>query len=250
MFSLGKRRNYSNNRNFSPGVGFSRYHHGRATGTRYLSLRRVRYHRRGPFRTGGFYGSSVRSPAEKKVIDTAQANYTLDTTADIVLINGVATGTDFTQRIGRKINCCSVQLRGAIHVTNDGAQSNLDSMMCRIMIVEDSQSNGSAPAITDILTATGDPTAFNNLNNRERFKVHYDKMFTIPPYNTNIATQNTNALPTINMYKKIWIPVIFEGTAASIGSIASGSLWLVTLSDNSGDQWRLSASVRVRFYDA
>lgn len=57
-------------------------------GTRYRSLRRVGRFRGGPFRTGGFYGASVRSPAEKKVIDTDVANYTVDTTSDIVLING------------------------------------------------------------------------------------------------------------------------------------------------------------------
>lgn len=57
------------------------------TGTRYRSLRRVG-RRRGPFRTGGFYGASVRSPVEKLVIDTAEANYDVDTTGDIVLING------------------------------------------------------------------------------------------------------------------------------------------------------------------
>lgn len=56
-------------------------------GTRYLSLRRVGS-RRGPFRTGGFYGASVRSPIERLVIDTAEANYDVDTTGDIVLING------------------------------------------------------------------------------------------------------------------------------------------------------------------
>ena len=41
-----------------------------------------------PLRTGGFYGASVRSPMEKKVVDTAVANYAVNSTGVVTLING------------------------------------------------------------------------------------------------------------------------------------------------------------------
>jgi len=88
------------------------------------------------------------------------------------------------------------------------------------------------------------------LNNRERFKIHYDKLVFIAAYNFSAPTQNTNNIPVVNLFKKIWVPVVFEGTAATIGSIASGALYLVTLGNTAADNIRFLASVRVRFYDA
>ena len=41
-----------------------------------------------PIRTGGYYGASVRSPMEKKVVDTAVANYNVNSTGSVTLING------------------------------------------------------------------------------------------------------------------------------------------------------------------
>lgn len=57
------------------------------SGTRYRSYRRFsRY--RGPYRSGGFYGASIRSPKERKVVDTAVAAYALTTTGSVTLLNG------------------------------------------------------------------------------------------------------------------------------------------------------------------
>lgn len=190
----------------------------------------------------------MRGPAEKKVIDTTLATYNLVNTGTVTLINGVATGTDFTQRIGRKINCTSVQLRAFFQVTSTTA-SETDMTPVRVMLVYDSQTNGVIPTIADILNEAS-ATSFMNLNNRERFRVLYDKMTTIPAFNVTAATQNSTNVPTLNVYKKCWIPVIFEGTAATIGSIASGAIYLVTLSNGATNNVVLDASMRVRFEDA
>lgn len=161
---------------------------------------------------------------------------------------GVATGTDFTQRIGRKINVCSVQVRGFWRMSAPTTTAN--GIGLRIMLVEDAQSNGAAPAIGDILSQGAEPSSFNNLNNRERFKIHKDLFKWLPPFNTTAATQNTQNWGVVNWYKKVWIPVVFEGTAATIGSIASGALFLVVMADYGGNDMFFRASVRVRFYDA
>lgn len=163
--------------------------------------------------------------------------------------SGVATGTDYNNRKGRRINVVSIQLRG--YMSYPGAASNeTDSTMCRIMIIEDSQTNGAAPTMANILQAVT-PTSFMNLDNRERFKVHYDRMFTVTPFNTNTTASDglTNNTPTINFYKKCNIPVVFEGTAATVGSVSSGALWLVTLGSQATTALRFTASVRVRFVD-
>ena len=128
-----------------------------------------------PARTGGFFGVGVRrSRDERKVIDVDPALYAGDTTGSVTLLNGVATGTDFTDRIGRKIVMRSLYLRGTLSPV-DGI--TLDNM-CRVLIVYDMQSNGAAPAITDVLKSATS-IAQLNMNNRDRFRVIMDKQFAV-----------------------------------------------------------------------
>jgi len=58
-----------------------------SSGTRYRSYRRV-FRRAGPFRTGGFYGGSVRGRAEQKVIDTTLTATAFATAGSVTLLNG------------------------------------------------------------------------------------------------------------------------------------------------------------------
>ena len=93
----------------------------------------------------------------------------------------------------------------------------------RVMIVEDMQCNGVIAAIGDILQAAGGVHAYMNLNNRERFKVHYDEQFAFGIFNAT-ATQAvaTQLSYVFDCYRKVNIPVVYEGTANTIGSISSG----------------------------
>jgi len=97
----------------------------------------------------------------------------------------------------------------------------------RVMIVEDMQANGTLAHITDILQ-TANPHSFMNMNNRERFKVHYDKVFPFGIFNAT-ATQAvaTQMCETFEFYKRCNIPMVFEGTTNGIGSISAGALLLV-----------------------
>ena len=111
---------------------------------------------------------------EKKVVETASASYACDTTGSVTLVNGMAQGSDFTNRIGRKYTNVAVQLEGYL-----GPQdSNVGTTKCRIMLIYDAQPNGALPAITDVLTASTS-NAFMNLNNRDRFKVLCDENYTL-----------------------------------------------------------------------
>jgi len=204
----------------------------------------------GPYRTGGFYGSSVRSPREKKVVDVLDTTTAVNTTGSVTLLNGVATGTDFTDRIGRRTNTVAIQLRGIVQRdTTTGTQT---ADLLRILVIEDMQTNGVAPGIADIFNqAVGD--AFINMNNRERFKVHMDEQLPMgPSLSTAGAVNPSPSTYNINFYKKCNIPTVYEGTAATSASISSGAVYLVTLgsraagNDDSIFRW----SSRVRFVDA
>lgn len=63
------------------------------------------------FRGGAqFARRALLGMMEKKVVDTASASYACDTTGSVTLLNGMAQGSDFTNRIGRKYTNVAVQL--------------------------------------------------------------------------------------------------------------------------------------------
>jgi len=219
------------------------------TRKQYRSLRYVppgTLFRAAPLRTGGFYGPGQRSLMEAKVVDTDPANYSMDTTGSVTLINGVATGSDFTDRIGRKIILKSVYVRGIIKPVD----SQTNDALCRMMVVYDMQANGAAPAITDILKSATSQSQLN-MNNRDRFKIIFDKVVALGA--RDIASGYTglvNVVP-IKKYKKLRHETVFSGTLSTIGSISTGALYLVNVGDqSSGLGGNFSGSVRVRFIDA
>jgi len=181
------------------------------------------------------------------VIDTAEATYALDTTGSITLVNGVDTGTDFTNRIGRKITIKSILLQGYTE-TQD---TDVAATLCRVMIIQDSQPNGATPTIANIFNAATSSAPLN-LTNRDRFRVIIDKWFVCGYYNkTATFSLGDQTTRLVKKYKKCNIPVTFSGTAATIASIQSNSLLLVTLGNQAaGAGYAFKGSVRCRFVDA
>lgn len=204
---------------------------------------------RAPLRTGGFFGPSVRRrTGELKTIDVDPNGLAVTTTPNIVLLNGVAVGTDFTDRIGRKTVMRSLYFRGAMYPADTVTVDTVN----RIMIVYDAQSNGAAPGITDVLKSSS-PVSQLNLNNRDRFRVLWDKCISAGG-SQNTATQavsNGGNNFYLKKFKRLKHEVLFGGTTNAIGSIQTGSLYLITLSNVAAtDNMTLLYSTRVRFEDA
>ena len=106
----------------------------------------------GPPASRGFYNLGG-GRNELKFIDSADVNKAILTGGEIFLLNGVATGTDISNRVGRKI--CMKSLIFNANVFNVATTANaLQGIMIRHMIIYDSQPNSSAtvPAVTDILS--------------------------------------------------------------------------------------------------
>ena len=193
--------------------------------------------------------SPAQKLMEKKTIDIDIGSYNMGTSLNIVtLLNGVAQGTDFTNRIGRTIVIHSVFIRGQILPTDASTLFN----PARILFVYDMQTNGATPAATDILKQDAGLGQLN-LNNRSRFKVFYDRTFPIGQI-TNTATQTYAAGPNyavFKKYKKCNFLTVFSGTGATVASIQSGAIWMVTCGNGTAAECALlQASIRVRFLDA
>jgi len=169
------------------------------------------------------------------------------TTGTINLMNGIGAGTDITQRVGRKATMKSVMLRYFINALTTTSATQGD--VVRVMLVLDMQTNGALPAVGDILQTVALNSALN-LNNRDRFKILYDHWVTMNA-NTYTAGALVAGSPTIKhlkVYKKISSDIIFSGTANTIGSIATGGLYLVTVSAVNLVS-NIAAETRVRFID-
>jgi len=206
---------------------------------------------RAPFRTGGFYGLySRRGRDELKVIDSGSNITAVPSAGQILLINGVSQGTDYNARIGRKILLKSLLVRFTL-TPNSGVTNGSVGDIVRIMIVYDSQTNGTQPVVADILqTSTFDDPI--NLTNRDRFKILTDKFLTMGAF----TMTGTPALATgspqpkyFKIYKKFNLDVIFGGTGNTVGSVQTGGIFLFIMSLNN-QITNLTHNSRIRFIDS
>lgn len=177
---------------------------------------------------------------EFKTIDVAP-NVVADTTGSVTLLNGLIQGTDYTNRIGRKVTLRSIEIKGQNFVTpGTGVDQNQ-----RVLIVHDNDPNGVLPAITDILTAVT-PVALRNLNNRTRFNILLDKRFQLN------ATAEPTSTRLWKYYKKMYRQEEFNGNNfGDIRDITQGAIYYVSLGNvapgaTAGGSF---ANVRIRYTD-
>lgn len=190
----------------------------------------------------------LSSRPEEKALTTNQTNYEGDTNGTIALLNGCATGTDFTDRVGRKIYMKSIFIRGTVGPVD----TNVSNSLVRLMIIYDTEPNGALPAVTDIL-AQGRSESQTNLSNRHRFYIVIDKQYYIGRYSDTIQ-QSVAAGPSgyaIKIFRKLNLETIYDGTTNVIGSISSGALYILTLGNQAAnDGGRFKLTTRIRFCDS
>lgn len=185
---------------------------------------------------------------ETGFVDVASADYQLDTTGTVTLLNTVPQGTSVNQRVGKKYNLKSLQGRGNLQ---NGSTANSNDVA--FMIVYDKRPTGALPAVTDILTAATSQ-AMNNDANSGRFVImkRWDEVLignlTAAANYTEAAVKSCDwFLPLKNM------PTVCKaaGTGA-IGDIEQGALYLVTVGQVAAGTAAavLRSTFRLRFQDA
>lgn len=127
------------------------------------------------------------------------------------LLTAIAQGTNSGNRVGRKITIKSVQWRGMVKPAAGGGFGQN-----RILVVYDKQSNGAAPAITDILSVNGAESCLN-LSNAERFIILADEI--------TDSCQSTALSIYTKRYIKCSLDVMYSGTTAAIADCASGAIY-------------------------
>jgi len=168
-------------------------------------------------RTGGWASSSRSGELKFLDVNTAIAvgGPAAATFGTGILLNGLATGTDASSRIGRKVTLKSLYVRwSSIFVAGAGGGGAI-----RILVVYDKQANAAAPSITDILLAN-DFNSPNNLSNRDRF-------VTLTDFVSDQLSSGANLADCGVFHKTLNLETMFNaGSAGTIADITSGSVYM------------------------
>ncbi len=212
-------------------------------------------------RTSGYYrryeGTGRR---EKKFFDTNVGDVILEINTGLqkVALCQVAQGDQENQRIGRKIMVSACYFRGRVRIKSTAVPTDTSEYV-RLLLVEDKQTNGAIFLTNDLFDTTAPASAknvfaFNNLSNKDRFKVHYDQQFCVSTMGGGIAASTSSAEFTvcIDWFKKFPRPIEIEYdpslTTGAISTIRSRNLvFCITAED--GDIAVLGGVVRIRYTD-
>lgn len=232
--------------------GTKRYAKRRMTKVKTAFKRRL-----APLASRGFFAPRSFGRAERKVFDVTTGTIDVLTLGSIVELCIPQLGSDFTQRIGRKILMKSLYLRymvGVKEAFNMTVGSTIAPGLCRLIVFVDYQPNGAVPTVTDLLAGTS-PLAQLNLNNRDRFKILRDITHTFDAFQLLAANASPAWCKTITcneVYKKINVECIFNATSGgTVADINSGALYTLFISTNpgGGTHYQYSMTSRVRYTD-
>lgn len=208
-------------------------------GGNYSSTKRVRSVTRralAPGRTGGFrgygfgrkyYGRRLRTmaklwnPPERKFVTIANVGVATIGTGAVFLMNNIAEGAGVSERVGRKITMTDYLVRMNFVITGAAAPTQT----IRVMVIYDSQTNSTTPVLSEILefATTGTTVAVSalNLNNRDRFKVLNDVIFTM------VQGSNTERVHCKLFRKNLKLTTTYDAATGGVASIQNGGLFLV-----------------------
>lgn len=207
---------------------------------------------------------------ELKAVDYYSSTTNLDQASATTptLLNSIGAGTDFYQRVGRKVVLKSIMIKGECHISSGngtGAVTPYEAYPVRVALVYDDQVNGAAPAVSDIfqaVTAGGSTASYPfvgvNLNNRDRFKILKDWVFVLRPNTTASGSVNYGdgfgGKKDFKAFVRLNNDEIFSGTSTGVSAIQTGALWLVAYQFQSALTNQPTACInfatRVRYADA
>lgn len=206
---------------------------------------------------------AIPAPANK-CVDVPNFATALCLTPTYTLLNGVAQGAAFYQRLGNRFRVKAIHLKAVFYPLR--TTTALSEMM-RVMIVYDRQANGAAPVLSDLLldrnnagTTGTDPLSGINIDKRSRYTVLYDFMQELPSHTvtgaviTNVGDSANGTIYKLN--KVISFPngltCQCDGATAAIGDIETGSIYMITFGNvaSGSEGFTCNSSARVYFADS
>lgn len=217
---------------------------------KYYRRRRRTYKRYGYFGKFGRDAGSAWKMAKKalslinveyKYLDVTAGSQNMTGTPTIVLLNGCQTGDTATTRDGQSILLKSIYCQFMVYMDPSSTTYNI----VRFMLVLDTQPNATVMSAADLFqnnTSGTNVVSPININYGKRFKVLYDKRFSLN------ATQIREKV--WKYFKRLKFHTKFNtGNAGTIADITSNALYLVFVNDNNVTTPDCQYYVRLRFID-
>lgn len=185
--------------------------------------------------------------------------------------NGLAQGTGNYQRVGTKAFMRTLQLIWQVKWTDAAAVAGTVPTRCKVAIIYDKDPQNTLPLFQDVFrqvtpsgSAGADIDSFLNLDNSDRFRIIYHKMFQISGVTASgspgtASLENRQATdPTTHTdrtFFKLNLPLEYkhDGTSGLIDQVKQGAMYVLFYNDNytaSQEYLRIDISMRMRYTDA
>ncbi len=145
-------------------------------------------------------------------------------------------GTTESTRIGRKCNIKSIGWKFRLNLPEvDAAADPPAADTVRVCMFLDKQCNGATATVTDILEVA-DFQSFNNLANKSRFNILYNKVFTLNPM--TLASNGAGVMSSATVqrnssfYKQCNLSLEFSGVTGALTEIRSNNIGVLLISSN------------------
>lgn len=187
---------------------------------------------------------------ELKYLDTA-LSFLCDATAEVPatgLVNLIPQGDTQSTRDGYKCTVTSIRMTGVLEHTPP-ATTDTGTAVAKIYLVLDTQCNGAAPAVTDVLTGTDIRTSLPSIENSERFKILKEWKYSFNAA-AGAPAQYSSTTQWLKYYRKCNIPLSFTGTDGSITTIRTNNIFLIAGGNAAADdEVAFLGTCRLRFSD-
>lgn len=197
----------------------------------------------------------VARSGEMKHKDTTLSQEDFETAGVVkyTTICSVDQGTGDSQRIGRKIHISSIMLHLRLIYPDQitGTDPSETSNRVRIIVYQDTQTNGAAPAVTKILE-TADISSFYNLDNSKRFNILKNKFIDLqsPCFIKDTTFKTAQVTKTCNIYLTKSMTVNYIDTGNGLADIADNSVGVLLISQSDqSDKVNIKGIARIRYTD-
>ncbi len=185
---------------------------------------------------------------EKKFIDDS---YTLDATPSGTRAAVVTfpQGASESQRVGR--TCIMTDFLAKGHLEFSTTNTKTGSGRLRLMLVQDTQTNGVLAAVADVVTPA-DINGYRSLVNGPRFKILYDKTWTSNPQSSGgdaASDFTSNHMIAVRINLKTCIKFEFSGATGDISQMTTNGLFWLVFEEGATPGSIINLSQRVRFVE-
>ncbi len=187
----------------------------------------------------------------------ASADFSAGVISNVSSLVLIGQGVTESLRIGRKLTIKAIGWRGKVLLETSSLAGAALGNTIRLILVLDSQCNGAAPAVSGNggLLASANYQSFNNLVNKGRFTVLYDKTMTLnrtAGAGNGTANDFAGAQRNFSYYKKCDIAIEYAGVAnpAVITELRTNNIFGIMIGSVAANGTSLDSKLRFRFSDS